>query len=326
MLVAVVLFLVGLALLLAGGEALVRGAAAIARGLGVPPVAIGLTVVAFGTSAPEFFVAVTGAITGAVGVTFGNLIGANIINIALILGGTAVLIPLVVHPTIVTREIPMLGLALCAALALSIDTPLGAGPNRLERNDGLVLWLLFGVFLYYTVMSLRQRPSDTFVDEARALGWRKRTRSMALPVGLTLFGLIALGVGGKLLVDSAVQIAERFGVTQAAVGLTIVSLGTTVPELTTSLLAARKGQADLAVGNVVGSGIFNVLFVLGTAATIAPMDVPERGPVALAIAIGLTALLLVLVRTHQQRVVRGEGILLLIAFVAYMAWIVLTIE
>ncbi len=326
MLITVVLFLVGLALLLSGGEALVRGAAAIARSLGVPPVAIGLTVVAFGTSAPEFFVAVTGAITGAVGVTFGNLVGANIINIALILGGTAVLIPLAVHPTVVTREIPMLGLALCATLALSIDTPLGAGPNRLERGDGLVLLLLFGVFLYYTVMSLQRQPSDAFVEEARALGWRQRTRSMALPVGLTLFGLVALGIGGNLLVDSAVQIAERLGVTQAVVGLTIVSLGTTVPEFTTSLLAARKGEADLAVGNVVGSGIFNVLFVLGTAATIAPMDVPTRGPVALAIAIGLTALLLVLVRSHQRRIVRGEGVLLLAAFVGYMAWIVLSVQ
>ncbi len=323
MLITVSLFVVGLALLLVGGETLVRGAAAIARSLGVPPVAIGLTVVAFGTSAPEFFVAVTAALTGAVDVSYGNLVGANIVNVALILGITAVLIPLTVHPTVVTREIPMLVLALCATLILSSDTLLGAGPDRLERGDGMILWLLFGVFLYYTVLSLKRSPPDEFVAEARAVGWRQRTRTILTPIALTMFGLVALGLGGGFLVDSAVKIANSLGMTQAAIGLTIVSVGTTLPELTTSLLAARKGDADLAVGNVVGSGIFNILFILGTAATITPIDIPARGPVAVAIAIVLTASLLLMIYTRQRRIARIEGALLLAVFIGYMSWVAL---
>lgn len=315
------LFFVGLALLLAGGETLVRGAAAIARNLGVPPVVIGLTVVAFGTSAPEFFVAVTGALTGATGVTFGNLVGANIANIAFILGVTGVVVPLSINPTIVTREIPMLALALCATLVLSIDSALGTGQNRLERGEGMTLLLLFGVFIYYTVLSLKRTPSDAFVSEARTVGWRQWTRSTAIPFALLIGGLAGLAAGGHLLVDSAVRIAQGIGVTQAAIGLTIVSIGTTLPELATSLIAARKGNADLAVGNVVGSGIFNILFILGTATTITPMDVPVRGPLALAIAICLTVVLLFFVRTHKMRIVRIEAIALLALFAGYLAWV-----
>lgn len=322
MVLTLILFSIGLALLLAGGETLVRGAAAIARILGVAPVVIGLTVVAFGTSAPEFFVAVTAAYTGAGGVTYGNLIGANILNIALILGVTAVLVPLTVHPTVVTREIPMLALALCATWVLSNDSVLGTGPNRLERGDGLILWLLFGVFLYYTVLSLKRSPPDPFVAEASIVGWRQRARTVVTPLALIAAGFAGLGVGGNLLVDSAVAIADSLGITQAAVGLTIVSIGTTLPELTTSLIAARKGDADVAVGNVVGSGIFNVLFILGTAATLSPIDVPARGPVAVAIAIAVTAALVVLVRTHGRRIGRGEGAFLLAVFIAYMAWVI----
>lgn len=313
-------FLGGLVLLLIGGEALVRGGGAIARSMGVPPVAVGLTVVAFGTSAPEFVVAVTGATTGAGGVAFGNVVGANVVNIAFILGVTALIHPLNVHPTIITREIPMLLLAMTASMVLSFDQYLEGGVNRLDRGDGLMLCLLFGVFLYYSVMALRQTRRDVFVDEARAVGWRMRVKAISVPSGLFLVGLVGLGIGGNLLVEAAVEIAQGLGMTPAAVGLTIVAIGTTMPELATSLLAARKGEADLAVGNIVGSNIFNILFVLGVATTIAPIDVPDRGPVSLVIGTGLTALLILLIYTGKLRIRRGEGLLLLLIFVGYMAW------
>ena len=324
MLLLLLQFLAGLILLLVGGEALVRGAAAIARDMGVPPVVVGLTVVAFGTSAPEFVVAVTGATTGAGGVAFGNVAGANIINIALILGITATIRPLNVNPTIITRELPMLLLAMCAALVLSLDHILDGEVNRLMRGDGLILCLLFCVFLYYTVMALRRTKRDIFVEEARQVGWKLRITAISIPVGLVLIGLIGLGSGGSILVEAAVKIAEHSGMTPAAIGLTIVAIGTTFPELATSLLAARKGEADLAIGNVVGSNIFNILLVLGVASSVAPIDVPGRGPVSLAIGTGLTALLILLVHTGKMQVRRTEGVLLLSVFVVYIVWIMMS--
>jgi cation:H+ antiporter len=324
MLVLTLQFLGGLLLLLGGGESLVRGAGTIARGLGVPPVAVGLTVVAFGTSAPEFVVAVTGAATGSGGIAFGNVVGANIINIAFILGLTAVIHPLIVHPTIITRELPMLLLAMCAAIVLSMDQLLDGNMNMLQRGDGLILCLLFAVFLYYSVMALRKTGADEFVDAAEAVGWRLRVKSMLPSVGLVLAGLVGLAIGGSLLVSAAVDMAGQLGMTPAAVGLTIVAIGTTFPELATSLLAARKGEADLAIGNIVGSNIFNILLVLGTASAVAPFEVPARGPVTLAIGTGLTLLLMLLIHTGKRRIHRIEGLLLLGVFVSYMAWVLIS--
>ena len=226
--------------LLAGGEALVREGAAIARGHGVPPVAVGLTVAAFGTSAPEFVVAITGAVTGAEGVVFGNVVGANIINIAPILGVTALIHPISVYPTIITRELPMLLLAMTTALVLSLDEYLDGSVNQLSPGDGLMLCLLYCLFLHYTVMVLRGIKHDAFIEEALEIAWKMRFRAMSIPVFLLLMGLVGLGVGGHILVQSAVAIAERLGMTQALIGLTIVAIGTTFPELATSVLAAKK--------------------------------------------------------------------------------------
>ena len=317
-------FLGGLLLLLGGGDALVRGAASIARNLGVPSVVVGLTVVAFGTSAPEFVIAVTGSVSGAGAVAFGNLVGASIINIALILGITALIHPLAVNPTIVTREIPMLVLAVSAAWILSLDQVLDGGNNQLARGDGLVLCLLFGVFLYYTVMALRKSRGDAFVEEAKAYGLMLRIRSFALPLGLLLLGLVGLGIGGSLLVDAAVGIAAQLGMSQALIGLTIVAIGTTFPELATSLLAARRGEADLAVGNIVGSNIFNLLLVLGVASAITPIDVPTRGPASLSLGLGAALLLLVLIYLGGLSLKRRDGFVLLLFFLGYGAWAILS--
>ena len=317
-------FVGGLLLLLGGGDALVRGAASIARNLGVPSVVVGLTVVAFGTSAPEFVVALTGSASGAGGVAFGNLVGASIINIALILGLTAVIAPLAVQATIVTREIPMLVLASSAALVLSLDRVLDGDANFLARGDGLILCLLFGMFLYYTVMALKRTRSDNFVEEAKAFGWRLRVKSMALPVGLLLIGLAGLGIGGNLLVNAAVSLAVELGMSQALIGLTIVAIGTTLPELATSLLAARRGEADLAVGNIVGSNIFNLLLVLGVASAVSPIEVPSRGPASLVLALGAALLLLVLIYVGGLSLKRRDGLLLLAYFAAYLAWVVMS--
>jgi len=315
------IFLSGLALLLAGGESLVRGAAAIARASGVPPVVVGLTVVAFGTSAPELVVAVVGTTSGAGGVAFGNAVGASITNIAFVLGIAALFRPLEVHPSIVTRELPMLLLASTAALVVSSDEYLGGGANRIERADGLILCLLFTVFLYYTIMALLGAHRDPFIAEARNVGWGIRAKAVAPHFGLVLLGILGLTVGGNLLVDSAVRIAIGLGVTPAAIGLTIVSLGTTIPELVASISAVRRGETDLAVGNVVGSNIFNLLMVLGLATALNPIDVPARGPFALTVATLLTVALLVLAGIQSRRFGRMQGLLLLLTFLVYNGWI-----
>lgn len=312
-------FVGGLLLLLAGGDVLVRGSASIARSLGVPPVVVGLTVVAFGTSAPEFVVAVTSAASGAGALAFGNVVGASIVNIALILGLTAAIHPLVVTPTIVTRELPMLVLAVSAAFVLSLDQYLDGTSNRLARGDGLILCLLFGVFLYYTIMALRRQKSDNFVEEAREFGWSLRVKSMMIPVALVCIGIAGLALGGNLLVSAAVGIADRFGMSQALIGLTIVAIGTTFPEMATSLLAARRGEADLAVGNIVGSNIFNTLLVLGVASVIAPIEVPEHGPLSLLIGLIAALLLIVLIHRGGLGLRRGSGFLLLAFFAIYLA-------
>ena len=314
----------GLGLLLAGGQLLVRGAATIAQSLGVPSIVIGLTVVAFGTSAPEFFVAVVASVSGAEGVGFGNLVGANIVNIGFILGLCALIAPLRVHPTIVTREIPMLILAMCVATSLALDGFLGGAANRLDRGDGIVLCLLFCVFLYYTVLSLRRTEleKDDFVSQAKAAGWRIRAKAIAVPSLFVLGGLGALAFGGDALVNSAVAIAKQIGMAPAIIGLTVVSIGTTMPELVTSLIAIRKGEADLAVGNIVGSNLFNILFVLGVATTISPINIPEVGPSVLLVATALSVILLVLVYTHQRKIIRAEGGLLFAIFLGYVVWLV----
>ena len=204
----------------------------------------------------------------------------------------------------------MLLLAMAAAFILSLDEFLDGGPNRLSRGDGLILCLLFGIFLYYIVMELRSMRHDAFVDEAQAIGWTLRFRAISIPVSLALIGLTGLGVGGFLLVESAVGIAERSGMTQVMIGLTLVAIGTTFPELATSLLASRLGEADLAVGNIVGSNIFNILLVLGVATAVSPIEVPVRGPSSLAIGAGLNFLLVILIHTGKMRISRGQGLLL----------------
>lgn len=170
-------------------------------------------------------------------------------------------------------------------------------------------------------MALRRTERDAFLAEVRKVGWRQKIKAMTIPVGLVLIGLGGLAIGGNLLVEAAVAIAQRLGMTPAVIGLTIVAFGTTFPELATSLIAARKGEADLAVGNVVGSNIFNILFVLGVATTINPIDVPNRGPVSLFVATGLTTLLIMLIYIGKLRIRRSEGMLLLTILIAYIAWV-----
>jgi cation:H+ antiporter len=323
MVLSLLLMVAGLALLVGGAEALVRGASALARRLGVPPLVVGLTVVAFGTSAPELAVNVAAALDGNTGISFGNVVGSNIANIGLILAVAALVRPLEVNPTVVSREIPMLLLGTAAAVAMALDRPLdGAAADAFGRGDGLVLLLLFGLFLYYTILgALRQRAGgDAYVAELHEDVSARPPQPLWLSLLLTGGGLLGVILGGNWTVDNAVVLARQAGVPEAVVGLTFVAVGTGLPELVTSVIAARRGHSDLAVGNVVGSNIYNLLFVLGATATVRPVTVPVAGHADLLVMAAMTAVLLPLSVYRERRIGRTGGLVLLTCYTAYIIW------
>ncbi|WP_294343495.1 calcium/sodium antiporter [Prosthecochloris sp.] len=315
------LLVLGLTLLLGGGNFLVTGASALARNLGVSPLVIGLTVVAFGTSAPELSINLLGALQGNSGISFGNIIGSNIANIGLILGLTAVIRPLTIESVIISREIPMLILVSAIALVAGSDVFLRSAQGMFDRSDGLVFLMLFGVFMYYTIGDLMKKRRDRLVEEAEEFAGGKGLRDTVLNIGMFVGGIAGLLGGGKLSVDAAVAIAETLAVPQVIIGLTVVAFGTSLPELVTSLVATFQGKADIAVGNVVGSNIFNVLLVNGLCSSITPITVPERGGFTDLLMMLLLALfLLPMSITDEKRIVRWEGAILLALYLGYTIW------
>ena len=298
----------GVLALLVGGELLVVGAAELARRLGVSPLVAGLTVVAFGTSLPELAVSVSAALGGAPAIAFGNVVGSNIANIGLVAGLAALLRPLDVHDDLLARELPiMVGLSLLVpALAL-----FGGAPG-FSGLDGAVLVVAFVVTLTLTVRAARRartdvRPPDDGTPVVRA------------PLLRLLVGLAVVVGGAELTVRGAVGVADALGMSRTLVGLTIVAVGTSLPELVTTLVAVRKGQTDIALGAVVGSNVFNATAILGTTALIRPVPLPAGGTVDLCVMLAFAVALLPFARTGR-RVVRAEGALLLGAYIGYVVW------
>jgi cation:H+ antiporter len=313
------MLVVGLVLLVAGGRAAVEGASRLARSMGISELTVGLTVVAFGTSAPELSVNVVAAIRGDGAIAFGNVVGSNMANLALVIGVAALARPLVIGRGLVYREVPMMLLATAAALVLGLDR-LRTEPEVYDRSDGIALLLFFLVFLYYTVAEVvvRRRALERGLE---APGWMHGAGREAawMALVLTVAGFFALVAGGRLTVSGALEIADGVGAPEELIGLTIVAIGTSLPELVTSLVAALRGQADLAVGNVVGSNIFNLLFILSTAAVIADIPVPAGGVDLLAL-VGFSVVLLPLALRDGARIARWHGALLLVVYAGYMAW------
>jgi cation:H+ antiporter len=319
MTIPLVLLFIGLALLLAGGDLLVRGASALAQSLGISPVVIGLTVVAFGTSAPELAINLLAAYQGSTDISFGNIIGSNIANIGLVLGIAAMIRPLKVQGVFITREIPMMVLASMLALITGIDHDLKQTPNVFDRGDGLVFLLIFCVFLYYTIGDVvRKGGQDAIMDQVQQKP-PKRTFKKSLSNLLLFFaGLILLVGGGKVAVDAAVAVAEHLGLSQVVVGLTIVAVGTSLPELVTSVVATWRGHTDIAIGNIVGSNIANLLLVNGLCAVLHPIPVPSAGGRQdLLVMVFLAVILLPLALTDHKRIVRWEGALLVVLYGGY---------
>lgn len=321
---SLLIFVVGLAVLIGGADLLIRGVSGLAAAAGVPQLVIGLTVVAFGTSTPELVVNVMAASHGQTELAFGNIVGACTVNIGLVLALTALIRPLTVEPSIITRELPMVLLAVAAIVVLSEDSALGTRTaDTLDRSDGLALLLFFSVFLYYTVMQVvLRRSADAFVTEVRqSVAERPAGRHKTwLEIVMLLSGLAGVAVGGRMTVGGAVGIATALGIPEVIIGLTLVSLGTTAPELATCILAARRGQGDIAIGNVVGSNIFNLLFIGGLVATVRPVPIPRGGQLDLLFMAGLSVVLLPIAIRGPRRILRSEAGLLLGLYVGYVLY------
>jgi cation:H+ antiporter len=306
----IALLLGGLVLLFAGAESLVRGATALALRLGLSTLLVGLTVVAFGTSAPELVVSSAAALDGVGGIAVGNVVGSNVANIALILGVSAIIRPLRVQAQLVRIDLPLMIGASLVLSALLFDWTL----SRLE-GLGLVIGLLAYLMFSYR-WARRERMREPLPADPLPSG----SSSLLVNGFLVLLGLAMLVLGASWLVDGAVSIAERAGVSPTVIGLTLVALGTSLPELATSVVAAVRGADDLAVGNVVGSNLFNVLGILGTAALLRPLQVPDLGPEDLLALVGTAVMILPLARSGFV-LSRIEGALLSLGYLGYVAFL-----
>ena len=323
MLLPILSVVAGLVMLIAGAEGLVRGAASLAARLRVSPLIIGLTVVAFGTSAPELTVNLIAAIQGSADIGIGNVVGSNIANILLILGVSAVIVPLTVTHSTVWKEIPLALLGVVLLFIMGNDQLLdGTGFNAVTRTDGLALMSLFFIFVYY-ITGLARAEREAEPDGEIPEGEEVTQYSSLLSTALTIGGLVGLVVGGRLLIDGSVTLAEAAGLSEALIGLTIVAIGTSLPELATSAVAALRGHADIAIGNVIGSNIFNVFWVLGLTSTILQLPFNPATNVDVLVSVFATALLFGFMFTGKRRQLeRWEGAALLILYAGYIAYLI----
>ncbi|MCA0384543.1 MAG: calcium/sodium antiporter [Firmicutes bacterium] len=315
-----VLLIAGFAALIKGADYFVDGASGIAKFLKIPSILIGLTIVAFGTSSPEAAVSISAALKGNNGIALGNVLGSNIFNISVIIGITALIFPLDVHKQTMRKEIPLTLLAGVALLILSADGFLKEGQSLLlDRADGLILLLFFIVFVYYIIeAALNSKDSqENYLPEND-----HETPKLGLNILYTLGGLLAILIGGNWVVNSSIEIATSFGISQTIIGLTIVAVGTSLPELITSVTAARKKNTDIAIGNIVGSNIFNIFFILGASALISPIAIDSHLMLELFLNIAMTIVLLIFSRS-QNKIVRWEGIAFILLYILYMAYLLL---
>ena len=309
-----------------GADKLTEGAAALARRANIPEIIIGLTIVAAGTSAPELFVSLVSALKGTADMAVGNVVGSNIMNTMVIVGCAAMVAPMTISKSTVRKDIPFTVGASALMLLLAVDSFLG-------RIDGIVMLVGFAFFMAYTLMQARKgmRNHDFHGSEAAE-------QQMAAPhpdqesetpshdsaslwrhIGWVVFGLVALVIGSNVFVDHASNLALALGISEGVVGLTVVAGGTSLPELATSVVAARKGQSAMAIGNVIGSNVFNILMILGLTATISPLAI--EGVTTLDMAVMLVSAVLVwLFSFTRYTVERWEGAVLVLGYLAYLAW------
>lgn len=331
MILNIILIIVGVVVVLWGADRMTDGAVGIAERLKVPQIVIGLTIVAMGTSMPEFCVSLVSALKGTADLAVGNVVGSNIFNAMLIVGCAAAVAPMTILPQTVRKDVPFALIASVALWVMCID-------NSISRVDAALLFVAFLVFMYVT---LKKTPSaessevtspiaeekgeeDSHVDELEnqpASLPQKKEKGVWLSIGLIVLGLACLIIGSNIFVDNATALASAFGVSEAVIGLTVVAGGTSMPELATSIVAARKGNSGIAIGNVLGSNVFNILLILGGTGLIAPMTIKGITDVDLILLV-VSMVMLWLFSYTKLRIERWEGLVLIIGFVGYMVWLI----
>ena len=313
------LLLIGFALLIKGADLFVDGASSLAKKLRVPSMLIGLTIVAFGTSAPEAAVSINAALKSSSELAVGNIVGSNIFNILLVVGISAIIKPISIKMNTILKEFPFMLLATLVLYILGNDIKFqGNSINILTQGDGLIILSIFAVFLYYLVeMAILSKEAniESSLNEEKEINIYKS-------VILGIVGLGGILFGSDLVVKNSTSIALQLGMSETLVGLTIVAVGTSLPELVTSLVAARKGEGDIAVGNVIGSNLFNILFILGVSSVIAPLAVESKILVDIIFLLGITILTYLFAIT-KKRFSRVEGAMLTLLYIAYTVYIII---
>lgn len=311
------LLILGFVVLIIGADYLVKGASSVAKRLNISDLIIGLTVVSFGTSAPELAVNIMAASGGSPGMAIGNVVGSNIFNLLVIVGIAAMIRPIGIQRSLVKIEIPYAILAAFVLIAVAGDQFLGEDSGVISRSDGVILLLFFAIFIYYIFLSARNgqiNPEDAPKEE--------KTYTLPLSLLFVAGGLAALIFGGDLIVENATELARGWGMSETVIGLTIVAAGTSLPELATSVMAAYRGNSEIAIGNVVGSNIFNIFFILGVSASIAPLPFAKNNMADVVICAMATILVLVLAfRGKGIRIDKKEGALLFTLYIGYVVWL-----
>lgn len=314
MITDVLFIIIGIVIVLMGADKLTEAASSLARGMKIPEIVIGLTIVSMGTSAPELFVSLTSALQHTPDMALGNVIGSNIFNTLLIVGCAAIVAPMTIAHTTVSKDIPfsLLASALLVVLCMDDFSSVQITGHVLSRTDGVVLLLCLALFMWLTYRVAMRNRKETTVAPPSMPWWRA--------VLWMVLGLGALVLGSDLFVSSASDLAVSLGMSQAVVGLTIVAGGTSLPELATSVVAAYRGRSAIAIGNVIGSNVFNILAILGITAVISPLHISGITPIDLGLLLGSVALLWLFCFT-KYTVARWEGWLLTLIFGAYMGWL-----
>lgn len=306
--ISVILLIVGFVLLVKGADFLVDGAAGIAARFGIPQLVIGLTIVAMGTSAPEASVSITAALGGNAGISVGNIIGSNIFNILVILGITSVIAPISVRRSTLRYEAPFM-------LIITVVLMLFGLGGEISRVEGVILWILFIAYLAYLFVAARRGSND--IDDLPAQ--KKLWVQFALLIG----GLAAVIIGGSIVVDNAVVIASALGMSDRLISLTVIAFGTSLPELVTGIAAVRRSNVDLAIGNIVGSNVFNILFVIGSSSLIIPITFADKFLIDSVIALFAGLMLWFGAMNRDKKLKRPVGVLMLLSYAAYFVYLLL---
>ncbi len=319
MLFATLLLLLGFAMLIKGADFLVNGASSIAKKFNISNLAIGLTVVAFGTSMPELIVSLIASVNGNADAAFGNVIGSNNFNLLFILGICGLIYPLVVQRNTVKYEVPLSLLAAGVLYVLVNDTLLwGSSENVMSRIDSFILLFFFGLFMFYIYRTMK--TTSDFGDNG---GEQIKIYSSWVSTGFVALGLVGLIFGGKLVVDNAVDIAHQLGVSDKLIGLTILAIGTSLPELATSAVAAYRKNTDIAIGNVIGSNIFNIFFILGITGLVNPLEYKPELNFDLQVLGASTVVLMIFMFTlNTRKLDRWEAAIMLIGYVMYTVYLI----